>query len=36
MIKLDHYRQFDAEMPAADVELYRYAILNIGCEIAEK
>lgn len=36
MIKLDHYRQFDAEMPAADAERYRYAILNIGCEIAGK
>lgn len=36
MIKLDHYQQFDTEMPAADAERYRYAILNIGCEIAGK
>lgn len=36
MIKLDHYQQFDTEMPAVDAERYRYAILNIGCEIAEK
>ncbi len=36
MIKLDHYHQFDAEMTALDAERYRFAILNIGCEIAGK
>lgn len=36
MIKLDHYQDFDAEMTAVDAERYRYAVLNIGCEIAGK